>query len=128
MIKCKYGFGRATDYVNEMIRLGDLTREEGIEIVTKYDGRCSSKYIGISANISKFQKRLLGKNKVGNESRTLICIRKQNHSKIRCRKGISLGAKRITVGILDYGVGNISSLSRVLIKLGCKIKVGNRGC
>ena len=41
----KYGFGRATDYVNEMIRLGDLTREEGIGIVTKYDGRCSSKYI-----------------------------------------------------------------------------------
>lgn len=34
-----------------------------------------------------------------------------------------MGAKRITVGILDYGVGNISSLSRVLIKLGCKIKV-----
>ena len=37
----KYGFGRATDYVNEEIRLGRMTREEGIHLVHEYDGCCS---------------------------------------------------------------------------------------
>ena len=41
----KFGFGRATDYVNEMIRMGDITRDEAIPIVTKYDGACSADYI-----------------------------------------------------------------------------------
>jgi N-acetyl sugar amidotransferase len=41
----KYGFGRATDYVNEDIRAGNLTREEGIKIVKKYDGKFSNKLI-----------------------------------------------------------------------------------
>jgi N-acetyl sugar amidotransferase len=41
----KYGFGRATDYVNEWIRSGKLTRDEGIEIVRKFDGKCDEKYI-----------------------------------------------------------------------------------
>lgn len=41
----KFGFGRATDNVNEEIRYGRLTREEGIEIVEKFDGKCSRKFI-----------------------------------------------------------------------------------
>ena len=46
MIKyCKYGFGRVTDYVNERIRNGDMTREEGIQLVEKYDDSCSNNYI-----------------------------------------------------------------------------------
>lgn len=46
MIKyLKYGFGRITDYVNEDIRLGRMTREEAIELTKKYDGSCSPKYI-----------------------------------------------------------------------------------
>ncbi len=46
MIKyLKYGFGRITDYVNEDIRLKRITREQGIELVKKYDGKCSPKYI-----------------------------------------------------------------------------------
>lgn len=40
----KYGFGRMTDYVNEEIRLGRLTREAGISLVSKYDGKCSVGY------------------------------------------------------------------------------------
>ena len=31
----KYGFGRVTDYVNDFIRTGEMTREEGISIVEK---------------------------------------------------------------------------------------------
>lgn len=41
----KYGFGRVTDYVNEGIRNGNITRKEGIELVEKYDDSCSDKYI-----------------------------------------------------------------------------------
>lgn len=41
----KYGFGRATDYVNEWIRLRLITREQGIQIINKYDGACNINYI-----------------------------------------------------------------------------------
>ncbi|MBT2786007.1 MULTISPECIES: N-acetyl sugar amidotransferase [unclassified Halomonas] len=53
----KFGFGRATDLVNEKIRGGELSREEGVEIVKKYDGVCSDRiingfcdYVGIDNN------------------------------------------------------------------------------
>ena len=46
MIKyLKYGFGRMSDYVNEDIRNGRITREEGIKLIEKYDSKCSNKYI-----------------------------------------------------------------------------------
>jgi len=46
MIKyLKYGFGRTTDYVNEDIRNERITRYEAIELVEKYDGKCSDTYI-----------------------------------------------------------------------------------
>jgi len=41
----KFGFGRITDYVNEDIRIGRITREAAIELTKKYDGNCSPKYI-----------------------------------------------------------------------------------
>lgn len=46
MIKyLKYGFGRVTDYVNEDIRNGRMTRAKGIVLTEQYDGTCSQKYI-----------------------------------------------------------------------------------
>lgn len=51
MIKyLKYGFGRITDYVNEDIRNGRMTRDEGIVLNKKFDGTCSSKYIESFSN------------------------------------------------------------------------------
>lgn len=41
----KFGFGRVTDYVNEEIRLGRMTRTEGIELVTAHDDACAPGYI-----------------------------------------------------------------------------------
>ncbi len=41
----KFGFGRVTDYVNEEIRLGRITREQAIAVVEKYDDACSEEYI-----------------------------------------------------------------------------------
>lgn len=41
----KYGFGRTTDYVNEEIRRGRMTRAEGIALVEELDGACGPSYI-----------------------------------------------------------------------------------
>ncbi len=41
----KFGFGRVTDYVNEEIRLGRITRNEGIKLVEQYDDAQDEKYI-----------------------------------------------------------------------------------
>ena len=41
----KFGFGQCTDHVCYDIRSGNMTREEGIELVRKYDGKCNDKYI-----------------------------------------------------------------------------------
>ena len=53
----KFGFSRVTDEVCELIRQGDLSREDGIELIKKYDGRCSDEltsrfcdFIGISVD------------------------------------------------------------------------------
>lgn len=41
----KFGFGRVTDYANEEIRLGRMTREAAIELVEQYDDACGPDYI-----------------------------------------------------------------------------------
>ena len=51
MIKyLKYGFGKVSEYVNEDIRNKRITRDQGIDIIKKYDGKCSSKYINSFCN------------------------------------------------------------------------------
>ena len=46
MFKCiKFGFGQCMDHVCYDIRDGKMSREEGIELVKKYDGKCSEYYI-----------------------------------------------------------------------------------
>lgn len=42
----KYGFGRASDLVCMQIRRGRLSREDGIAIVRRHDGRFPSTYLG----------------------------------------------------------------------------------
>ncbi|MDA7809912.1 N-acetyl sugar amidotransferase [Flavobacteriaceae bacterium] len=41
----KFGFGRVNDLVNEEIRNGLMTREEGIALVEKYDGMFNVKFV-----------------------------------------------------------------------------------
>ena len=41
----KFGFGFATDEASYEIREGKITREKGIELVKKYDGKIGEKYI-----------------------------------------------------------------------------------
>jgi hypothetical protein len=51
----KFGFGRASDIVNEKIRQGSLSRDTAIDLLKQYDGICSDRiinsfcaYVGIS--------------------------------------------------------------------------------
>ena len=41
----KFGFGRVTDHINEVVRAGIISRDEGIDLVEAYDGSCGDKYI-----------------------------------------------------------------------------------
>ncbi len=41
----KFAFGHVTDQACEAICAGRMSREEGLELVEKYDGRCADKYI-----------------------------------------------------------------------------------
>ena len=40
----KYGFGRATDHASIEIRYGRMTREDGLELVKKSEGKIPRKY------------------------------------------------------------------------------------
>ena len=41
----KYGFGRTTDHASIEIRYERITREQGIELVKKYEGKIPRKYL-----------------------------------------------------------------------------------
>ncbi|MBM3751967.1 MAG: N-acetyl sugar amidotransferase [Acidimicrobiia bacterium] len=41
----KFGFARVTDEASQLVRLGMMTRDEAIDAVSKYDGRCHQRYI-----------------------------------------------------------------------------------
>ena len=46
----KFGHARVSDYLNIEIRAGKISRKDAIEIVEKYDGSCSKKYIKTFCN------------------------------------------------------------------------------
>ena len=41
----KFGFGRATDHVSMEIRYGRMTREEGLAIIKKYEGKIPTRHL-----------------------------------------------------------------------------------
>lgn len=41
----KYGFGRATDHASIDIRIGKITRDEGLKLVKEYEGKIPEKYM-----------------------------------------------------------------------------------
>jgi N-acetyl sugar amidotransferase len=85
----KFGFGRVTDYVNEEIRLGRLSRDKGIALVEQYDESCSPAYIegfcdyiGVSVEDFWFQVR-------SSVNPRLFSI--DNHGKIHRRFQVGVG-------------------------------------
>lgn len=41
----KFGFGKITDQVIELIRQGKMSRAEAVDLINKYEGRCGKKYV-----------------------------------------------------------------------------------
>jgi len=41
----KFGFGQCTDHACYEIRIGKITREQGVEYVKNYDGKCADRFI-----------------------------------------------------------------------------------
>lgn len=59
----KFGFGRATDYLNEQIRLGRISRAEGVKLVEQYDGAWDAAHIKdycdyLAISVDDFWKKL----------------------------------------------------------------------
>ena len=85
----KFGFGQCMDHVCYDLREGRMTRDEAVELVMKYDGKCSEayiekfcSYIGISQKefwrvTEKFRGPMWKKDQKGNWYNTFIDILKQ---------------------------------------------------
>ena len=82
----KYGFGRTSDYVNEEIRIGRISREEGIKLVEKYDSIFGDKYVGVQGSGSF---PFIGSNTAGDMS-----LRTSDS-----RVGVSLGSPPTGLGL-----------------------------
>lgn len=55
----KYGFGRATDHASIDIRNKRLTREEGVKLVKKYDGKYPHKAVAAFVEYSGLSKKVI---------------------------------------------------------------------
>jgi hypothetical protein len=60
----KLGFGKVTEYVNEELRAGKISREKAIDLVKKFDGKCHDRYIAsfcdfIGISVDVFWKHVL---------------------------------------------------------------------
>lgn len=84
----KFGFGQCMDHACYDLREGRITRNEAIELVKKYDGKCSEAYIekfcdyiGISQEefwsvAEKFRGTMWKKDEKGNWYNTLLDLLK----------------------------------------------------
>ena len=117
----KFGFGRATDILNEQIRGNIITRKKAIKIAEKYDGRCSDqiiqnfcKYIGITDKfffwkiVKKFTNKKLF---YVNKKRPLRKFKSWNRLQM--------------IKIIDIGFGNIASLHYSLLSINLNNKIIN---
>jgi N-acetyl sugar amidotransferase len=86
----KYGFGRVSDYVNEEIRLGRISRDNAIKLVEKFDGTVGKKYIKsfcdyIEISVNEFWKVVRG---VTNKDLFKIDNKKKITRKYKVGKGL----------------------------------------
>ena len=86
----KFGFGRVTDHINEAVRAKLITREEGINLVEKYDGSCGEKYIKDFCNYIEITVEEFWENVYKSLNKQLFYIDKYGQIKRKFRVGIGL--------------------------------------
>ena len=128
----KFGFGRATDIASLHIRRGRITREQGIKIVTESEGRFPWEYLG------KSLQEILDPLDLGVPEFEAICDRFTNKAlfvletdgtleKDRHRNLGENDSPRMTqsIAIIDYGCGNLGSVQKAVVALGCPAELVN---
>ena len=86
----KFGFGRATDYVNEEIRLGRMSRDEGIAITEKYDGCCGPEYIRQLLQIHRYNSEEFWEQVHASVNKELFEVKRDGTIERRFQVGIGL--------------------------------------
>ncbi len=86
----KYGFGRVSDYVNEEIRFGKMSRDEGIKLVELYDESCGQKYIDDFTNFIGISNEEFWTNIYRNVNKDLFTIENNGTIKRKFKVGIGL--------------------------------------
>jgi imidazole glycerol phosphate synthase glutamine amidotransferase subunit len=147
----KFGFGRATDHACQDIREGRMSRAQAMEMVRKYDGRLPVKAIAAFmqdvkmterefleiadsfTNKSIFRTDASG-NLLRDEEGNLIKVNYDNNEEPAEQEppvnSYSRGCRKVAhqdngrrVAIIDYGMGNISSVAKVFEATGCDVLV-----
>lgn len=88
----KFGFGRASDYCNEAIRNGTISRNKAIKVVERYDGLCHSKYIDDFCNYIQISNKKFWETIVKCTNKNLFDIsKKDNHGRFIRKFEVGLG-------------------------------------
>jgi len=86
----KFGFGRVTDYANEEIRLGRMSRDRGIDLVEKYDGACAPAYIESFCEYIGITRERFWEQVRASVNRSLFDLRSDGTIRRRFKVGIGL--------------------------------------
>lgn len=86
----KYGFGRVSDYVNEEIRLGRISRNDAIKLVEEYDGTVGEKYIESFCEYIDITKTEFWENVRKVTNKDLFKIDNKNRIKRKYKVGIGI--------------------------------------
>ena len=71
----KYGFGRVTDYINEDLRNKRISRQQGIDIIEKYDSSIDKIYLKKYCNYLDLSVDDFGKLYLKNVNKNLFTIK-----------------------------------------------------
>lgn len=86
----KFGFGRVTDYCNEEIRHGNMTREAGVALVEAYDESCSPEYIEQFCNYIGIDTQQFWEQVRSSVNRDLFTVHNDGRIERRFKVGVGL--------------------------------------
>lgn len=86
----KFGFGRASDHVNEAVRSGLMSRDEGREKIEMYDGCCSEGYVASFCDYIDISVDCFWDNVRASVNRELFDIRSDGKIVRRFKVGVGL--------------------------------------
>lgn len=86
----KFGFGRVTDYANEEIRLGRMSRETGIQLVEQYDDACADEYIESFCSYIDISVKQFWEQVYGSVNRNLFSIESDGTIRRKYKVGVGL--------------------------------------